>query len=226
MIDYQQFCQLKDLHANQGLTVAQIAGALALDPRTVAYWLTQDRFRTRHVVPRASKLDPFKPQIRHMLETYPYSAQQILQRLRQQGFDGGYSIVKDYVRTVRPRRHSAFLKLAFAPAECAQVDWGSFGSVKVGQTRRRLSFFVMVLCYSRMMYVEFTVSQTMEHFLACHQHAFAAFGGVTKNVMVDNLKSAVLRRTVGQAPVFNPKYLAFANHMGFTITPCGGRQGQ
>jgi transposase len=64
---------------------------------------------------------------------------------------------------------------------------GAFGSVAVGQTRRRLSFFVMVLCYSRLMYVEFTVSQTMEHFLACHQHAFEAFGGVPQNVMADNL---------------------------------------
>jgi transposase len=225
MIDYQQFCQIKDLHASAGLTAAQIAEDLSLDPRTVAYWLTQDRFRTRHTTTRASKLDPFKAQIRHMLEKYPYSAQQILQRLRQQGFDGGYSIVKDYVRTVRPRRQNAFLKLAFAPAECAQVDWGSYGSVRVGQTRRRLSFFVMVLCYSRMMYVEFTVSQTMEHFLACHQHAFEAFGGVSKNVMVDNLKSAVLRRALGEAPVFNPKYLDFANHMGFRIVPCNVGKG-
>ena len=109
-----------------------------------------------------------------------------------------------------PRRQAAFLTLAFAPGECAQVDWGSFGSVPVGQTHRRLSFFVMVLCYSRMLYVEFTVSQTMEHFLACHQHAFEFFGGIPHKVMVDNLKSAVLKRALGEAPVFNPKYLDFA----------------
>jgi transposase len=225
MIDYQQCCQLKDLHANQGLTVAQIATALSLDPRTVAYWLTQDRFRSRQATTRASKLDPFKPQILQMLEKYPYSAQQILQRLRQQGFDGGYSIVKDYVRRVRPGRPGAFLKLAFAPGECAQVDWGSFGSVPVGQTSRRLSFFVMVLCYSRMMYVELTVSQTMEHFLACHQHAFDYIGGVPKTIMVDNLKSAVLKRALGQAPVFNPKYMDFSQHHGFRIVPCNVGRG-
>jgi len=56
------------------------------------------------------------------------------------------------------------------------------------------------------MYVEFTVSQTMEHFLACHQHAFEFMGGVPQSVMVDNLKSAVLKRTLGEAPVLNPKY--------------------
>jgi transposase len=72
----------------------------------------------------------------------------------------------------------------------------------VGQTQRRLSFFVMVLCYSRMLYVEFTVSQTMEHFLACHQHACEFFGGIPHKVMVDNLKSAVFQRALGEAPVF------------------------
>jgi transposase len=170
-------------------------------------------------------LDPFKPEIVRMLERYPYSAAQVFQRLREHGFDGGYSLVKAYVHTVRPRRQPAFLTLAFAPGECAQVDWGMFGAVPVGQTHRRLSFFVMVLCSSRMMYVECTVSQTMEHFLACHQHALEFFGGIPQKIMGDNLKSAVLKRTLGEAPVFNPKYLDFATHCGFTITPCNGGKG-
>jgi transposase len=220
MIDYHRFCQIKHLHAHQGLTASQIAKEVALDPRTVAYWLGQEHFRPRKAASRSSKLDPFKPEIVRLLERYPYSAAQVFQRLREHGFAGGYSLVKAYVRTVRPRRQAAFLTLAFAPGECAQVDWGSFGSVPVGQTHRQLSFFVMVLCYSRMLYVEFTVSQTMEHFLACHQHAFEFFGGIPYKVMVDNLKSAVLKRAVGEAPVFNPKYLDFAHHSGFTIAPC------
>jgi len=225
MIDYHCFCQIKHLHAHQGLNASQIAKELALDPRTVAYWLAQDHFRPRKPRLYASKLDPFKPEIIRLLERYPYSAAQVFQRLREHGFDGGYSLVKAYVRAVRPRRQPAFLTLAFAPGECAQVDWGSFGSVPVGQTQRRLSFFVMVLCYSRMLYVEFTVSQTMEHFLACHQHAFEFFGGIPHKVMVDNLKSAVLQRALGEAPVFNPKYLDFATHCGFTIAPCNVGKG-
>ena len=225
MIDYQQFCQIKQLHDQDGLHVWQIADILALDPRTVAYWLTQDHYRPRKAAPRPSKLDPFKADIVRMLDKYPYSAAQVWQRLREQGFAGGYSIVKAYVHRIRPRQKPAFLKLAFAPGECAQVDWGSYGSVAVGQTRRRLSFFVMVLCYSRLLYVEFTVSQTMEHFLACHQHAFACFGGVPQTVMVDNLKSAVLKRTLGHEPMLNPKYVDFAKHMGFTIAPCNVGKG-
>jgi transposase len=129
------------------------------------------------------------------------------------------------VRKVRPRRQKAFLKLSFAPGECAQVDWGSFGTVAVGDTTRRLSFFVMVLCYSRMMYVQFTVSQSMEHFLGCHQNAFVHFGAVPARIMVDNLKSAVLRRITGQPPVLNPKYKDFADHCGFEIAPCAPAKG-
>ena len=225
MIDFDLFVRIKNYHEQKGLNAAQIARELELDPRTVAYWLSQKKYRPRNPVQRPSRLDPFKSSILRMLENHPYTAAQILHKIREEGFDGGYTILTDYVRKVRPRRTPAFLKLSFAPGECAQVDWGSHGSIQVGETRRRLSFFVMVLCYSRMMHLEFTVSQTMEHFLACHQNAFAAFGSVPKRIMVDNLKSAVLKRIVGAAPVFNPKYLDFANHFGFTIAPCGVGKG-
>lgn len=225
MIDYELFRRTKYLKEQEDLTPPQIAEALALDPRTVRKWLSQDRFRPRKTTLRQSKLDLFKNDIVRMLETHPYSAAQIYQRIREQGFDGRYTIVKQYVRKIRPHRPQAFLKLSFAPGECAQVDWGSFGSVPVGGTIRRLSFFVMVLCYSRMMYVEFTVSQTMEHFLACHQNAFDFFGAVPGKIMVDNLKSAVLKRIVGQAPVFNPKYLELADHHGFSIVACNVGKG-
>ena len=166
MIDYQLFAKIRHLKEHEGLNASQIAGQLDLDPRTVRKW-PEEQFRPRKVETRPSKLDPFKNDIQRMLEQYPYSAAQIFQRIGRMGFDGGYTIVKQYVRKVRPPKHRAFLKLAFAPGECARVDWGSYGSVNVGNTRRRLSFFVMVLCYSRMMYVEFTVSQTIEHFPGC-----------------------------------------------------------
>jgi len=225
MIDYPTYLKIKHLHQNEHLKASQIADELALNMRTVEKWLNEDRYRQRKSVQRCSKLDPFKGDIIRMLESHRYSAIQVLQRIREDGFDGGYTIVKDYVRKVRPKRQKAYLTLSFAPGDCAQVDWGSYGSVNVGDTSRRLSFFVMVFCYSRMMYVEFTVSQTMEHFLACHQNAFLHLGVVPSRIMVDNLKSAVLKRTVGKDPVLNPKYLDFANHYGFTIAPCGVGKG-
>jgi len=225
MIDYALFSKIKHLGRNDGLTARQIARELSMDVRTIRKWLDEMQFKPRNSPPRASKLDPFKRDIVRLLEAHPYTAIQVFQCIREQGFTGRYSIVKDYVRKVRPPKPRAFLTLSFAPGDCAQVDWGSYGSVNVGATRRRLSFFVMVLCYSRLMYVEFTVSQTMEHFLGCHQNAFEFFGRLPQRIMVDNLKSAVLKRIVGQAPVFNPKYLDFANHFGFTIAACNVGKG-
>jgi transposase len=225
VIDYETYMKIRTCRDQHGLTGPQIACKLGLDPRTVEKWINAPRFCQRKSGPRASKLDPYKDQILRMLEFYPYTAIQIFQRISEDGFDGGYTIVKEYVRKVRPPKTKAYLKLAFAPGECAQVDWGSYGTVPVGDTCRRLSFFVMVLCYSRLMYVEFTVSQTMEHFLACHSRAFERFGAVPQKIMVDNLKSAVLKRAVGQDPVFNPKYLDFANHYGFTIRACAVGKG-
>lgn len=225
MIDYATYARLRHLQDDKGLTPTQIARELGLDERTVRRWLAAKQFLPRQAADRSSKLDPFKDTVVRMLESYPYSAQQVLQRLREEGFTGGYTIVKQFVRKVRPKRTKAYLTLAFAPGECAQVDWGSYGTIRVGETTRRLSFFVMVLCYSRQMYVEFTVSQTMEQFLTCHQNAFLAFGGVPARIMVDNLKSAVLTHAAGEAPVFNPRYLAFAQHHGFTISACGVAKG-
>ena len=129
------------------------------------------------------------------------------------------------MRRIRQPKLPVHLKLDFAPGECAQVDWGVFGTVVVGNTRRRLSFFVFVLAYSRLMHVEFTISQTMEHFLSCHERAFTVFGGVPAKIMVDNLKSTVLQRLAGVAPVFNPRYVDFARHYGFAITPCNVARG-
>ena len=225
MLDYETFCQIRDHLTRQQLSQAQTARALGLDVRTVAKWANVEQFHSRKGVARVGKLDAFKGQIVRWLDTHPYSAQQIYQRLCEAGYTGGRTIVKDYVHRIRPRHQEAFLKLDFAPGETAQVDWGEYGSIGVGCTRRRLSFFLMVLCYSRRMYLEFTVSQTSEFFLACHENAFAAFGGAPSQIMVDNLKSAVLQRLIGVTPVFNPKYLDFSRHWGFEIKACNVRSG-
>lgn len=225
MIDYETYVRIRNYFTRDGLNYSQIADELNLDHRTVARWANEERYLPRRPAKRPSKLDPFKNDIVRMLEKHSYSARQIFQRVQQNGFDGGITIVTDYVRKIRPPKTKPYLKLGFAPGECAQADWGSYGNVRVGSTSRRFSFFVMVLCHSRMMYVEFTVSQTMEHFLGCHQNAFHFFGSVPRKIMVDNLKSAVLKRTLGKDPVFNPRYMDFARHYGFKIVPCNVGKG-
>ena len=118
MIDYELYCKIQDYHRTRHLNVAQIARELRLDERTVARWLAADKFRPRRVTQRPSKLDSFKGQIVRWLENHPYTAAQILLRLREIGYTGGGTITKDYVRHVRPPQSPAFLTLAFAPGEC------------------------------------------------------------------------------------------------------------
>jgi transposase len=226
MIDYATYCKIHDAHHKQGLTAAQAARELGLHRRTVAYWMRQEKFHPRKSSPRKSKLDDFKGQIVRQLQSHPYSAAQIFQQLRQAGYTGSISIVKQFVSQVRPPRKPAFLTLTFAPGECAQVDWGQSGSIAIGGTRRRLSFFVMVLCHSRMLYVQFTPAETMEHFLDCHVNAFNYFGGTPARTMVDNLKSAVLQHSLGQPALLNPRYKDFAGHYGFDVAACGVGQPQ
>lgn len=223
MIDYAIYCRIRSLRQEQKLRVGQIARQLQLHKHTVRYWLKHD-YHQQHRPLRRSKLDAHKRLIKGWLEHHDLSAQQVLQRLQAQGVQAGYTIVREYVRLVRPKPVKAFLSLHFAPGECLQVDWGSCGTIALGSTRRRLSFFVGVLCYSRLLYVEFTLGQSQEQFLSCHENAFRFFKGVPARVMVDNCKTAVLRHPLGQPAQFNPRYLDFANHHGFEIRACGVRQ--
>lgn len=222
MIDYELFCRMKQAQA-AGRTPPQIARELDLHIQTVRKWLPRERYeRSRGAQrPRPSKLDPYRGAIARWLDGHPFTAMQLFHRLREQGYAGGYSILKDHVRRIRPNTTEAFLTLKFAPGQCAQVDWGSFGAVEVDGARRALSFFVLVLGYSRWLHVEFTLGQSQEWFLGCHQRAFEKLGGVPHEVMVDNCKTAVLSHVPGAEPVYNAQYLDFARHYGFRIKACG-----
>lgn len=222
MIGYERYCQMKQAAA-AGRTAPQIALEMNLHVQTVRQWLARERYERSFGAQRArqSKLDPYKGALVRWIDGHPFTAMQLWHKLREQGYAGGYSIVKDYLRRIRPNRTEPFLTLKFAPGQCAQVDWGSFGSVAVDGTRRALSFFVLVLAHSRWLYVEFTLGQSQEWFLGCHQRAFEKLGGVPHEVMVDNCKTAVLSHVPGVQPVFNAQYLDFARHYGFQIKACG-----
>ncbi len=224
MISYEMFVRLRTLLDQEGYRLRQVARTLGLDIKTVRLWSKRTQYQQCAQPKRASKLDPLKGEIVRLLHQHPFSAQQILQKLRQGGYSGGYSILKEFIRLVRPVHRPAYLTLHFEPGECAQIDWGYAGVVPVGQTRRRLSFFIMVLCYSRQMYVEFTLSETMEQFLACQQNAFAFFGGVPRDMMLDNLKTGVLSHPMGGPVTFHPRYLDFARFYGFALKACNVRK--
>jgi len=225
MIDYQTYCRIHHLHRAGGLNAAQIARATHLHPDTVSHWLKEASYRQRESVPHASILDPYRPELVRLLEFHPYTARQIYQRLRDRGYPGSYNQVKRLVRRLRPRPGKAYLELAFAPGEAAQIDWTHCGYLRVGSATRRLSCFVMVLCWSRYLYVEFTLRETMEHFLQCHRNALEFFGCAPHSFIVDNCKTAILLHERHGQVEENPRYAEFVAHYGRDIRACSVGQG-
>lgn len=181
-----------------------------IDRRTIAM--------SRQSGVRASILDPYKQEVVAILERDSYvTGVAIMNRLRSMGYVGGYSILKDYLKSVRQapaRSREAFLRLEFAPGECAQVDWAEFGDVFGDGVK--IHCFAMVLCHSRMLYLEFTRSERFEEFIRCHENAFKFFGGAPRECWYDNLTTAVTDR-LGNLIRFNARFMAYMGH--HTVRP-------
>jgi transposase len=178
----------------------------------------------RNQTDRGSILDPFHAKIEELLKAEPSrSAVNILQELRPKGYKGGITIIRDHLRVERPRPEpKAYLSLEFVPGQAAQVDWGDFGDpFGLG---RKLWCFVMVLCWSRLLYLEFTLSACFESFIRCHEHAFAFFEGVPLELWYDNLATAVAER-MGKIVRFNPQFIAYAADRGFRPVACNLQAG-
>ena len=165
--------------------------------------------------PTPSALDPFKEHIVRRLTEHPdLTAVRLFMELQAAGFKGGIAQLRRYVAKVRaPRARKAYLRIETEPGEQAQVDWGSFGHWRVGNTQRPLSAFAMVMRWSRAIYIDFSLDMRMDTFLRMHQRALAFFGGVPRRIVYDNLKSVVLH--VGSTVQFNPAFLGFAGHYLF-----------
>lgn len=162
---------------------------------------------------KESILDPYKQEIQSLVERDSYvTVVGIFNRIRALGYTGGQTVVGVYLRSLRKssvRSREAFLRLEFAPGDCAQVDWAEFGDVFGNGIK--IHCFSMVLCYSRMLYIEFTRSEKFEDFIRCHENAFRYFGGVPRECWYDNLTSAVTDR-LGQLVKFNARFMAYMGH--------------
>jgi hypothetical protein len=142
----------------------------------------------------------------------------------ERGAKGSESQFRRLVRRLRPRSAEAYLRLRTLPGEQGQVDWGHFGTLTIGRAVRALVAFVMVLSYSRRLFLHFYVGMQTENFLRGHEAAFTRWGGVPRILLYDNLKSAVLER-VGDAIRFNPLLLAFAMHHRYEPRPVAVARG-
>lgn len=211
----------------EGLSIRAIARRLQLSRKTVRKLLGRARARrpARPEPARASLLDAYSPTIRSLIEKTPeLTAPAVLERLRPLGYTGGITILRDRLRGLRPRpAKEAFLTLDFAPGAAFQVDWADFGFALPG-CPRRVCGFVMVACYSRYLYLEFTLSQAMGTFLRCMERGLRFFGGVAVADIFDNMKTVVLSHTP-QATEFNRRFLEYAASRGFAVVACNVGKG-
>lgn len=222
MIEAELFAKIRRLFFAEHWRVGTIATQLSVHHETVRHAIDADSFK-RHASPiRASSLDPYKVIAQETLEKHPrLRATRLYQMLRDRGYSGSIVQLRRYVAIVRPTRclHEAFLRLRTLPGEQAQVDWGHFGKIEIGRSKRALSCFVMVLSHSRAMYARFTLDQQLESFLRCHRDAFTTLGGVPREILYDNLKSVVLERH-SEHIRFHPQILDMAGHYHFAPKPC------
>jgi transposase len=203
-----------------------IAAQLGVHHGTVTRVLTQAGLPQLGAPRRASAIDPYLPFIRETLEKFPtLTASRLYAMVKGRGYSGNPDHFRHLIALHRPRpKAEAYLRLRTLPGEQAQVDWGHFGHLQIGRARRALMGFVMVLSWSRMIYLRFFLGAHMENFLRGHVGAFAAWGGVPRILLYDNLKSAVLERQ-GQAIRFNPVLLGFAGHHRYEPRPVAVARG-
>jgi transposase len=226
MITQEGWMDLRAL-ARQGDNFSQIGALVGLDRRTVKKHLQTQAPPVYRRPPRLSKLTPFRPLIEQWLARSPgLRATRIYWDLRTHyGFPGSYPIVQRLVRTLRPPRPvKAYCRFETAPGQQAQVDW-SYEDPTLGRYPGPVYGFHMTLCYSREAYVEYTDRQDLATFWACHQHAFAFFGGVPDELLYDRTRT-VVKHSVGFRSELHPEAIAFAGHYGFSIKLCPPRRPQ
>jgi transposase len=200
--------------------IGTISRQLGVHHSVVKRVLSQAGIPKAALVKRKSILDSFLSFVHDTLVKYPkLTASRLYDMVCSRGFTGGPDHFRHTIALHRPRPHAeAYLRLHTLPAEEAQVDWGHFGHITIGKAKRPLMAFVMVLSYSRKMFVRFYTNQQMANFLRGHVEAFQAFNGVPRVLLYDNLKSAVLERQ-GDAIRFNPILLEFAAHYRYEPRP-------
>ena len=221
MITPAQRAEIRRLYYGEHWKLGTIAAQLGLHRETVRAAVDHESGAGRRGVYRPSALDPYLPFIRDTLAQYPsLRATRIHEMVRQRGYPGSVNQLRRIVKRLRPETgRTVYRRVVTLVGESAQVDWGSFGKVRIGHGTRAVSGFVMVLGYSRAIAALFTLDQTLESFLRGHVEAFDALGGTARTLVYDNLRSAVLDRR-GAAVQFHPRLLELAGHYHFAPRPC------
>jgi transposase len=209
------------LHHVEGWPVGTIGAELGRHHDTVEGVLADGGLGVQKVTTRPRLVDPFLPFLKETLDKYPrLRASRLWSMAKARGYTGSKSGFRAIVRRLRPRPAAeAFLRRAVLLGQEAQVDWGHFGKLAVGRALRDLWVLVIVLSYSRLRFLRFSLRAAMPSFLRGHVEGFRFFGAVPRVILYDNLKSAVLERE-GSAVRFHPTLLGLAGHYRFEPRAC------
>ena len=214
------------LHHTEHWPIGTIASQLRVHHGTVRRVLAQDSVPVAKTTVRASIIEPYLAFVIETLTKYPtLRASRLYTMVRERGYPGAPDHFRALVAQLRPRpAGEAYLRLRTLPGEQAQVDWAHFGKLAIGGAVRPLMAFVMVLSYSRHLFLRFYLGASMSYFIRGHVEAFSYFNAVPRVLLYDNLKSAVLER-VGDAIRFHPTLLELAAHYRFQPRPVAVARG-
>jgi len=226
MIPEELEAQILRLYHAEKWRIGTIASQVGVHHSTVQRVLARAGLPGAAATSRQSLIDPYRDVLNDTLSTYPdLPASRLYEMVRERGYAGGPDHFRHLVALIRPRKPpEAYLRLRTLPGEQGQVDWGHFGKLTIGRAERPLMAFVMVLSWSRRVFLRFFLNQQMENFLRGHEAAFAAWSGVPRILLYDNLRSAVLERH-GKAIHFHPTLLAFAGHYRYEPRPVAVARG-
>lgn len=219
MITKETFIMLKSLHQH-GIYIKDIAAELGIHPKTVSRALKRDGAPERTRKDRESKLDPYKPKIDQFLSKGVWNAMVILKEIQAEGYTGGATLIRKYIapkRVLQPSRKT--VRFETRPGEQLQTDWGE-QVVTIAGEETKVCFIVNTLGYSRRFHFWCTDSMDSEHTYEGLIRSFEYFEGVTREVLVDNQKTAVLKPSNQGQPVFNQRFLDLALCYGFTPKAC------
>jgi transposase len=219
------WAEIRRLAEIEKLSGWAISRRLHCSRHTVAAALKLDQPPTREAVRRASLLDAHRSKIDALLAKYPeLSAVRVCEEIARDpdGYTGGVCTVRRYLRTIRPPSGRIYQEVEYEPAQAMQVDWGECGRVQVGDATRKVSVFVAVLCYSRLMFLEFTLSQRKAEFYRGVVNALNFFGGIPRAIIFDNLKAGVINGS-GRDACFHPEFLALCGYFCMQPIACERR---
>jgi transposase len=225
VIKLGELVMILDLH-RQGLSVSAIARRLGADRKTIRTYIAKGLeppvYKRRASTP--GMVDPFEPYLRERLKAYAdLTAVRLWREIKERGFAGGYSAVRDRVRDLRPTPSAGFeVRFETAPGEQAQVDFARFEVEFVDEpgVKRIVWLFSMVLGYSRLIWARFVVHQDLQSVLRCHIAAFEAIGGAPREILYDRMKTAVIGEEPEGLVVYNRALVDLARHYGFQPRAC------